>query len=742
MFLTVYDERFEKQPTVETMYKRQHLLWSICSCSLIIWAGTQTWAYQEEPSKPVGLTGLLASYAPDGLEPEDFEKLSEEIDETWKDWTVETGQFVTELYEGEHSTVAEQRSVIEKLRIKLVTMEKALADSRYSSIHTQISLLYGMLLPRVDMAEAVLNTLTVDEDAALRARTADAEKKLQAAIRDFRRDMSIVQGGRPWLSWAKIDSLASFSPTNADSIAAVNSVKARIEKREEYGPEIQKFLSRETFLELEDALAGIQTATAPVESKDLTELREMLGKFLETIDDYDDDPTPELAKSLREQFDAIRLSAPDGGTAISDAFAGHFLNYNLRVAVSEGFLNRMVSEARNQSSRINTVMGGARVVGNQTSDASLSVDVVGSNRNAEFDLVLNGVVRTSSTAYASQASVQTSGYHTFLARKPVFFDGQQFTTQPAEISVRANNRPVGISTQYSGTLFEGMANRRAWSEASARMGSANAQTAANIRQEVASELNQEVDNRFTKASLDLQKRLYGPLREYGLYPNVMRHTSSNTELRIWTRLSDDDEIAGSRPVPGIAAPEKGLVAYIHESLLSNSTNRLGLGTEDKMQMTDGELRALLQERLSRILDREIDLGMSEDDGEPATFVFDQADPIRFKVAGGEVVITMRAGLNRGNEVIPTQMITVPLMPSVEGDKIVLKRGNVAVRPVERVSSPAEQIARANVMRQKIQSAIPEKEYDAGFEFKQEQKSVKLKVTSITAENGWLAVTIE
>lgn len=727
---------------MELMYKRQHLLWSICSCSLIIWAGSQSSAFQEETTPPEGLTGLIAAYAPEGLESADFTALSEEIDETWKDWTVETGEFVTDFYEGEHATVESQRAAIDKLRIKLTTMEKALKDDRYRSIHPQIGRLYGSLLPRIDMAEAVLDTLTVDQDAALRARTADAETQLQTALRAFRQDMSRVQGGTPWLQWAKADELTNFSPTSDDALAAVNSVKARMEKREDYGPDIQKFLSRESFLALEDALAAIQAATAPVAAEDQTQLREMLGKFLQTIDEYYDDPTPELAASLRQQFDTIRTSAPDGGSAISKAFAGHFLNYNLRIAISEGFLNRLVSEARNETSRINSSMSGARVVGNQTSQANLTVDVVQSNDNSRFDLVLDGVVRTSSTAYASQATVQTSGYHTFNARKPVTFDGNEFFTQPAEVYVRANNRPVGVSTQYSGGLFGRIADNKAWDVASSRMGQANYQTASTIRQEVSGELNKETDTKFTSASMDMQKRLYGPLREYGLYPNAMRYTSTDSAIRAWTRLSDDDELAGSRPVLGIAVPEKGMVAHIHESLLSNGTNRLDLGTDGKMEMSDGELRKLLQERLSRILDREVDLGMSEDEGDMATFVFDQENPIRFKVDNGEIVITMRAGLNRGDEKIPTQLITVPLTPSVVDNKIILKRGNVGVRPAERVSSPAEQIARANVMRQKIQSAIPEKDFDADFEFKRDERTVNLKVTAINAHNGWLSVTIE
>ena len=723
---------------------RQHFLWAVCSCSVIIWAGTQSWAFQEDQTEAVGLSGLIASYAPDGLEPEDFEDLAEEIDETWKEWTLETGQFVQDFYEGENTTVEAQRAALKKLRVKLKTMEKSLNDSRYQSIHAQIGDLYAKLLPRVDMAEAALDTLTVDEEAALKKRTSSARSKLQSAVREFRSDMlNGVSNGRPWLEWAMISDLQKFSVADPESLAAVDAVKAKMEERESYGEEIQTFMSRESFLELEDALAAIQEATTPTDS---TQLREDLATLFESVDEYYDEPTAELAQQLRSQFEKVRGSAPDGGKAIADAFATHFLNYNMRLTISQGFVNRLVGQVRNESSRINDSLGGARIVGNQFTTTNLSVDIVPSKTSARMNLTVDGTVRTNSLAYASQATVRTNGYHTFNATKPVTFDGNEFSTQPARISVRANNQPVGVNTRYSGGLFGRIADNIAMREAQSRIGQANAYTANGIRREVGGELNREVDTRFANASMELQNRLYGPLREYGLYPDAIQYSSTNSEILGWTRLADADEVGGNRPVPGADVPKNGLVAHIHESLLSNGTSRLDLGTGDKVQMSEGDLKNLLEERLSRILDREVKLGDEEEgDGEQsdgAIFVFDQEDPVRFMIDDGEVVITLRAGLNRGDEMIPTQIITVPLMPSVEGDRIVMKRGNVGVKPAERAPSVAEQIARANVMRSKIESTLPERDFKAEFDFEREGKVIKMKISELTADNGWLSLTIE
>ncbi len=723
---------------------RRHITWTVCSCAIIIWAGTQSWAYQGDSTEPVGFNGILAAYAPDGLTEDDFAELAESIDETWKSWIAETGELVKNFYEEEKATIDAQEEAVRGLRVKLNTIEKALKDRRYRSVHDEIGDLYSKLLPQVDFAEAVLKTLTISKEDALEARVAPSRDQLRNAAASFRSDMNSVSGGQPWLKWAKIGTLSNFDPANPESIEAVNAVKASLEKREGFSEEIKEFMSRDSFLTLEDALAAVQTAVKTANEANPAQLREEIAALLDAVAEFSDDPSAESGATLRTQIAALSSVAPDGGAAIGSVFNKHYLNYNLRIVISEGFLNRLAGDARRESSRINDSALGARIVGNQTSDVTASVDVQPSQNGARFNVVLNGVVSTSSLAYASQATIRTVGRHTFNATKSVTFDGTRFETQPARLSVRANNQPVGASTRYSGGLFGRMADRIAMQEANNRRGEANSYTQRSIRDEVNSEFNEEVDTRFSNASMELQNRLYGPLREYGLYPDAMSYTSTSNAIRVRTRLTAGSEIGGGQATPGATAPSQGLLVQVHESLLTNSSNRLDLGTEGKLKMNEGELRTLIEERLSKILDREVSLGDSEEEGDDKgiTFVFDQPNPISFVIDDGKVTLMLRAGLEREGDDIPTQIITVPLIPTVDGDKVLLNRGNVGVKPVKRPKSVAEQVARANVMRQNIQKALPEREFDATFEVEQDEKKVQMSITSIDADNGWLTITLE
>ncbi len=125
-------------------------------------------------------------------------------------------------------------------------------------------------------------------------------------------------------------------------------------------------------------------------------------------------------------------------------------------------------------------------------------------------------------------------------------------------------------------------------------------------------------------------------------------------------------------------------------------------------------------------------------------IFDTVDPISFRFEDGQIIMSLRAGLERpGEEEIPTQIISVPLRLTVEGDQVVMTRGPVGVKPVERPRNVGESIARAQIMRSKIEQDIPaRREQDGKKEITQQGKTITVQVSSIAAEDGWLTLTVE
>jgi hypothetical protein len=125
-------------------------------------------------------------------------------------------------------------------------------------------------------------------------------------------------------------------------------------------------------------------------------------------------------------------------------------------------------------------------------------------------------------------------------------------------------------------------------------------------------------------------------------------------------------------------------------------------------------------------------------------VFAEEDPIRFQVDNGTIYLTLRAGFKQDDgEDIPPQVITVPLTPRLEGKWLYFDRGNVRVAPLERPENLAEQLARAGIIRKKIESDFGEMKRDRKIVFTREgSRSIATYIMKVRALNGWLTLWIE
>lgn len=698
-----------------------------------------SWGFQDPP--PAGLKGIIPAFAPDNLSEGYFQELATSIDDSWKDWTRETATAVKDFYEGANATVQDQRNALQKLRTKLGIMEKALGDPRYHSISPKLSQLYGRLAPQVDMAEAVLNSLTAEPGAGRRERLEPSLARLKSAADGVRSDMRGFQGGANWLKWARVDELAAATADQPELTELIGAVKHKLAQRETYSADVKSFVSRPSMLDLEDALTQVQLALVPTPPANPEAQRAALVKMLEAVDDYRANPSAEKERAIRQMVQELQAQ---GGGHLPDVLAAQFQNYNLRLFVSEGMANKFFMERRRESSSINDRVMEAWVRGNQTTDVVSRLDLLPSEQHALFAVRLNGNVNTNANAYAAQATIHTVGHHRFTAAKAVVFDGHVFHTRPARVEVLANNHTVGASTKFSGIPILGrIANNIAMSEANKRTGQANAIARGKIAEQVGVELDKEAATQFGNASRDLEANTYGPLRKYDLYPDEMALSTTEQVLTLTSRLMAADEVGGSRPGPVGPVPAAGLIAQIHESLLTNGIDSIGL----QGRMTEPQVKELFESRLSEILGKAVKF--PENPNAPPSdtenvFVFDPVDPVRFTIDNGIVTLHIKAALERSNgENIPPQIISVPLAVSLQGDKIHIARGdNVRVQPVERVTDARTQIVRAQVMRQKIQSALPEQDVDAVFEVDNQGKKVQLRITGLSANAGWLTVTME
>jgi hypothetical protein len=390
---------------------------------------------------------------------------------------------------------------------------------------------------------------------------------------------------------------------------------------------------------------------------------------------------------------------------------------------------------------------GANVSGNQTTTATVGVDLKPRNNGILLNLIVDGVARSSTVGVTQEANVYTSGNHTFKAWKPITFDGTTFATGPAEVNVWPHNTTTGVSTKYDDVfLFGGIANSIARGEVADKRGQAEAIAADRVRSKVLPELNQEVDAKIGDLNKDLEEKVNAKLRQKELMPSATAYRTTEDDLRANLRLMADRELAGGDG-PFVTVPSSGFVVALHESLLNNSLDRLKFAGRT---MSDKDVANEIEQSFSDLLGRQLNAAKKieaagEGSGEPATFVFPDKDPIRMRANNGQLTLVIRAGLKQkpGEEDIPTQEITVPLMFHIEGTNLVIESGDIGVAPVDPPANAAIQITRATVVRTKIHNALPTRKFDRFISIDKDRKTpIQLGVAQIKSAGGWLSLAFE
>lgn len=695
-----------------------------------------------------GLRGILAPEVPDGLTAADFAVLNG----NWKDWSAETAADVAKLYTDEGLDVAGQRVVLKTLKSKLDVMEKSIADERYRSLSDQLISLHGKLQRRVDVAEAILDTLQASPETAKAARLKSAAQDVLAKLDDLKTALNKISGGPAWLDYVQAAELRSRLPkgesssTDDKAVALVRDVLQKLEAKDRLNDAQRQFVNRPEFARLDGALdAFLHAAEVDVKPIDRAALRGELAALVQALEEYESGNQAEFAAQVRAGLKRIGTLAADNGDRLMDALRSHYLNYNLQVVASEDFLSRIVEEQRTEKGPVRDYILGADVYGNQRTTSDVGIDLKPSRDGARFDITLTGTTESSTSGYTSQATVYTQGYHRFRAAKEVVFDGDRFTTKPARISVQANNTTTGASTEFDGVpLFGSIGRSVAVSEARRKRPQSEAIAEQRVSDRVLPKFNTEVEKSIQRDNERLQTDLNGRLKETGLAPRVQSFRTSESYLRISSQVMGSGDLAGGTPDDALTQ-NKGVTVSAHESLLNRVADRLNLAGRS---MSEAEIRADVAHFLSKLLGRDVQLGESKPE-EPASadrdrFLFAESDPLRFQIDDGEVRLILRTGFHQEEkEDIPTQEVTIPLHYRVEGDRIQIERGNVKVSPVKRPQSVARQIAHAGVIRKKIETAIPDRSRDRTVVLKRENKpDVVLNVTQIKALDGWVTIWAE
>lgn len=692
-------------------------------------------AQEQDPAGSAGLNGLLNESMP--------ENLSAAIDalpETWTDWGEDLRADLNLLHTGQDATIEAQRARLAVLRQKAEVVASRAADPRYTGGRQSLVQLSGRLSRWVSLLEASLDTLTLDPTVR-QARLQQAQQKLAQSAQQCDGYLRGYEVGEKWSRYLAIDTASQIGGSGGGAVPALAQVPAKIRKAE-VSPEQREFLQKPVLVAYTQAVQDyVAVAGNAQAAADNGPVRGALKTLLDAYSDYQSEHSKEATTAIRQAYDQLRYNAMDGGARITSVLTTVALNYNMRLTASETFLNRLVAECRAETAPVRDCILGADVTGCQTTHSQVHFDLLYSPVDVRWDVTARGHVNANTQGEKCIATIYTHGSHHYHMQKRVIFNGDMFFTEGARIAVNANNTTVGARTSFSwvpllGRLSEGIAMQQAQAK--------QAQTEAIARQRIASRavprMNYEVDQKFGPAGEingRFQSNVSGRLQAEGLYPDAKQWYSTDLELFGSTRTMGPNELGGSIPVP-YPAPVTGVGVQLHETMLDNAADKIGVAGQT---MTDTQFRDHMQQFFSRLLNRQVTVAPApqEEGDKTITFIFDEVDPISVRVDDGEILFSLKAGLQReGDEPLPAQILTVRFRPTLEGEKLVMEPGTVSVVAASGMASPM-QIATSVAIKDQIQKKLTRKEYDRVYFLNLEDKQVAVTMTSIEAIDGWLVI---
>jgi len=733
----------------ERFWRKSRLAHGVALMSVVALAATGMFAVEDSAKlSGQGLSGIFPKAPPADLSEDSFAKLNG----NWAEWSKGAATAVADFYAKiDGSDASAQRQALGGLKVKLDVMRRALDDPKYVSLHGPLTTLYNSLSLRVDFAEAALDTLEVD-GSGIGGKSKQRSDELVASIGALEGYLAPIGNGSLWLPYFKVDQLKTALAADfqgAPAMAAAKDTLAILQTRDyTLDPTQKEFTHRAPFEALSSAINHYLASAAWANSAEATQkLRAEFKTLAESLDNYA--VSGQHSSDLRKAFGRVRFVSADGGNRLASSLQKRLFNYNLRLMVTEQFMNKLISQARCETGPVSDCVLGATVTGCQVTNTTVTVNLKPSNNTARFDLMLNGQIQSNTQGVTPQATVYTFGSHQFCATKEVAFDGQNFSTLPATISVWPHNTTTGIATKFSGVPILGrLANGIAATQVEAKRGQAEAIAASRVQDGVLPRFNQEADNNFASQGSKLNDELFGGLRSTGLFPDAYNYQTTDNLLTVNARLMSEDQVAADLPESSLMTAT-GATALLHESIINNAIDRMGLAGQT---LTEPEVRNKIESFLSKALSRDFKLEspppanpseQEEDEGASKglnAIIFAANDPIRARFEDGQLTLVIRAGFKQeGKEDIPTREITVPISFEVQGDQISVKRGNVIVAAAE---GEGGGISINAVVRKKIQSVLPDRVVESKVEFKGPEKTVVAHVTNVKMTDGWASIVVE
>jgi hypothetical protein len=273
----------------------------------------------------------------------------------------------------------------------------------------------------------------------------------------------------------------------------------------------------------------------------------------------------------------------------------------IHIAATERFLDELIRVESQADGPVRDCILGAEVVGSQSTETQIRINLLPDPQTARFDILLRGTMRNLTENRTPQAIIQAEGNHRFDVSKMVQFDGHQLLTRSPSAWLYPCQQNRSAFTPASAIPILGpLASQYALGVAEQRRPEAERITARRITEQVAPQFNSAIDARLASLNRELRDELPQKLAQLGIEKPSVRISTTDQELiasLAWDLSAVAVQTEREYPLAASTADDAQLRIGIRAGVINAWLSKLPLGGQEiaisDLARWQAELQSLL-----------------------------------------------------------------------------------------------------------------------------------------------------
>ena len=450
--------------------------------------------------------------------------------------------------------------------------------------------------------------------------------------------------------------------------------------------------------------------------------------LLAALERFESTSSPADAAAVKAALRGIGGRPSPRAADLARTVADHYLAPNLRIAVHQKFVERMMPESTVKTAPMQDFVLGRQVRGTSTVEQSMSIVFVPDADHIRFELLVRGEVDSRTVTDAGPAAIHSRGAASFTVRKPMSLSPAGLAFGTALGSASNQSQLATIQTSFDGVPIMGsLVQKIVRNQHDESKPQASREVNEKIITRACREVDLQAEPKFSEMAERIRERIWNPMVNLGLQPTAVALESTAAAATIRLRLAADEQLAAHTPRPRASA-DALLGVQVHESTLNNGCQRLDLaGRRHPLE----DLIRLVSQRIG------VEPRIPDDLPEGVCVTFAAAQPLRVECRDG--VVRLRLALDAiesGRRNWYDVVAEVTYQPTAAGPQILLERtGQVHLPGHKGLEIPLRTIFSKIFPKDRPIALLP-------ASIVKNPRLADLRAVQVVSTDGWFALALD